>query len=183
MLDNILNKLEQNLIGPIKEDGVQLIYYIVCFMTKLSFFYMIVGLVGNLISDGLSYFWEIVLDYPLHSFILSSKLINYLGIITPYLIFRLFKKYLSKKSLKDLDRNYLNFSVGIYLILNQIGHLLGFLPFISTLIQIGGIRPFGNVALPITFHIINILMRFTYIIISVKLIKESGFLKSESEAA
>lgn len=177
MINSVLAKLDQQLLSPIKEDGIQLIYYIVCIMVKISFINMIVELVFDIVTQILPTLIAL-LQVPSYSFVnFGARLIYATSGIVPYIIFRFLKQYLSTKSLKELDANFINFIVGTYFILSQVSHLFNIYSIIQNIYSMGHYMHFFEYAMNIAYNILGLVMTFAYLVIGLKLIKSSGYLK------
>lgn len=183
MVNSVLAKLDQKLLSPIKEDGIQLIYYIVCIMVKISFIRMIVGLVFDIITQVIPTLIAL-LQVPSYSFVnFGARLIYAISGIVPYIIFTIFRQYLSKKSLKELDSNILNLIVGSYFILNVSSHLFYIFSVIQNFLLVGDDVHISQVFVSIIVSVLSLAVGVVYVIIGVRHIKSSGYLKSDDELA
>lgn len=183
MITNLLSKLDQKILSPLKDEGIQIIYYIVSIMVKISFINMIIITSVNLTLRILPRLFNMFENPEIQLVYILKHIVFVIGTVLTYVILRLFERYLLHKPVKTLEKNTVNFLVGCYFILSETGRLFGLFGLLGNLMfklnQPEGSIVYSSFGLSTILHLLPIV----YVIIAFKLIKSSGFLKLESEVA
>ena len=173
--------IDEMILSKINDKGLRIAYFVSSVLSKVFLINLLIGVILNLYIYGLNIHYGKMNDAVpynwLTTFILSFILPMVISFV-PYILIRLIVKLIKEKIKEEIDQEGVLFAAGSFLIINNIGGLIGIIDSVANLVIrmqwkaeidiIGFINPFMNIIIPII-----------YILIGLKYIKMSNYLKDK----
>jgi len=174
--------INEMILSKISDKGLRIAYWISSVLLKVFFINLLIGVIMNLYVYGVNIYYGKMNSFMPYNgfmnFILNFILPMFVS-IAPFILIRLITKLIGEKVKVEFDQSGVLFATGLFLILINIEGVLGIINSIGTIIyrmQLDAeIGVFGYVN-----PIVNIIIPIVYILIGLKYVKMSNYLKDKN---
>lgn len=175
-------RIDELLLSKINDKGLQMIHWILCILSKVLYVGIYMGGVSILYSYGINWYYSLSHNFTVDHFLpgfISGLMIPLLVLPIPYLIVRFVEKIISNKDVIQPDEASVFFGAGVLMIVYQLSgvlHVINIL--VSTLVNL--LQPGPTNFMTLSGPLFSIVFTSLYIIIGLKYIRKSGYLKRSS---
>jgi len=171
--------IDEMILSKISDRGLRIAYWIASVLSKVFLINLLIRMILNLYIYGINIHYGKMNSFiPYNGFIvfILNFLLPMIVVIVPFILIRLIAKLIGEKLEDDVDQGGVLFATGSFLIIINFEGIIGIINSVANLIYRmqwkGEIDIFG-----IINPLVSIIVPIVYILIGLKYIKMSNYLK------